>query len=122
MFSRKPCTDSVQILPSSVRTSDSECYLSLYLCDGSDSSGSGRSEQLWPQRASKTGTALHGWLCYSLSLDIGRKNCTEASACLGLNQLCYKYLCLVPLLPSLWAVSLCSPEHQNSGTVDSYRS
>jgi hypothetical protein len=50
------------------------------------------------------------------------QNCTEASACLGLNQLRSMYLCLVPLLPFLWAVSLCSPEHRNFGNADSCRS
>ena len=73
-------------------------------------------------KASKSGSALRGWLCYSLLLDISRKNCTEAWACLGLNPLRYNYPYHVPLLISLWAVSLCSPEHRNSCTVDSYRS
>jgi len=40
-------------------------------------------------------------------LDIGRKNCTEAWACLGLNQLLYTDPYHVPLLLGLWAVWSC---------------
>jgi hypothetical protein len=41
------------------------------------------------------------------ALDIGRKKCTEAWACLSLNQLRYKYPYHVSLLLGRWAVLSC---------------
>jgi hypothetical protein len=81
-------------------------FLFIYTV-GSGSPGLGSSGSLWYQKASKDGSALHGWLCYSLSLGIDRKNCTEAWACLGLNQLRYEYPYYVALLLGLWAVLSC---------------
>jgi hypothetical protein len=60
------------------------------------------------------------WLKNSKQL-IGRTNCTEVWACLGLNQRRYTYPSPVPLLLGLWAAFSCSPECRNSGIADSYR-